>query len=165
MCNFDDLNDNAKQLAHDNLMQAITSCGGPNYFLQLLEAVRKTKPHPLMSKNANFRFLLGSIKWEKTIFQDKLDLLMKIRKNEGKTGNLLPEKNTKEYKKVLNMIKTLSPIEFVVSIKDEEGSEGITLKAFDLINEDITRINPIFDMIFFCSIDTTKKIMNYKVQA
>lgn len=161
MCDFDNLNDNGKKLAHEKLMEAVTACGGTNYFLQLLEAVRKTKPHPLMSKNSTFRFLLGSIKWEKVIFQDKLDLLMKVRKQEGKTGNLLPDKNEKEYKKVLNMIKTLAPISFEVKLKDEAESEGFTVSAFEKVNEEITRMNPIFDILFFCSIDTTKKIINY----
>ena len=161
MCDFDNLNDNGKKLAHDTLMEAVNNFGGTNHFLQLLEAVRKTKPHPLMAKTSGFRFLLGTIKWEKVIFQDKLDLLMQVRKQESKNGNLLPAKGSKEYKKVLNLIRTLAPIEFTVTPKEDDEAEGFTFKAFDLINEEITRINPLFDLIFFCSIETTKKIINY----
>lgn len=161
MCDFDNLNDNGKKLAHDTLMEAVNNFGGANHFLQLLEAVRKTKPHPLMAKTSGFRFLLGTIKWEKVIFQDKLDLLMQVRKQESKNGNLLPAKGSKEYKKVLNLVRTLAPIEFTVAPKEDEEAEGFTFKAFDLINEEITRINPLFDLIFFCSIETTKKIINY----
>lgn len=162
MCDFDNLNDNGKKIAHDNLMLCVNAFGGQNFFLQLLEAIRKTKPHPLMAKSCGFRFILGTIKWEKVIFQDKLDLLMQIRKQESKSGNLLPDKEDKNYKKVLNLLRTLAPIEFVVSPKDSVNGEGFTLKAFDMINEDITRINPIFDILFFCAIDTAKKIINYK---
>lgn len=161
MCDFDNLNDNGKQMAHDQLMISVNAFGGVNFFLQLLEAIRKTKPHPLMAKSSGFRFVLGTIKWDKVIFQDKLDLLMKIRKQESKNGNLFPDKEDKSYKKVLNLVRTLGPMEFTVKPKDEAEAEGFTVKAFDIINEDITRINPIFDILFFCSIETTKKVINY----
>lgn len=162
MCDFDNLNDNGKKMAHENLMACVNAFGGPNFFLQLLEGIRKTKPHPLMAKSSGFRFVLGTIKWDKVIFQDKLDLLMQIRKQESKNGNIFPDKEDKNYKKVLNMVRTLAPIEFTVKPKDEAEGEGFTVKAFDQINEEITRINPIFDILFFCAMDTTKKIINYK---
>ena len=165
MCDFDNLNDNGKQMAHDQLMICVNAFGGTNFFLQLLEGIRKTKPHPLMAKSSGFRFLLGTIKWEKVIFQDKLDLLMKVRKQESKNGNIFPEKEDKEFKKVLNMVRTLAPIEFTVKPKEEAEGEGFTVKAFDVINEEITRINPIFDALFFCSIETTKKVINYQPKA
>jgi len=165
MCDFDNLNDNGKKLAHEQLMLCVNAFGGQNFFLQLLEGIRKTKPHPLMAKSCGFRFILGTIKWEKVIFQDKLDLLMQIRKKESKNGNLLPDKEDKSYKKVLNLIRTLAPIEFEVKPKDESDGEGFIVKAFDQINEDITRINPIFDLLFFCAIDTSKKIINYTPKA
>jgi hypothetical protein len=52
------------------------------------------------------------------------------------------------------MVKTLSPIEFLVSA--DEG-DGFTFKIFDKIEEDFVSINPIFIAIFFCSSEFTKK--------
>ena len=162
MCNFDDLNESGKKQAHEDLMTYVNAFGGANFFLQFLEAIRKSKPHPLMAKNSNFRSPTGTIGWNKVIFKDKLDLLMSIRKSERKKGNLLPDKHDKNYKNIHNLLRTLYPIEFVIKPKDEGAGKEFTIQAFNIINDDITLLNPIFDAIFFCSIETTKKVINYK---
>ena len=161
MCDFNNLDDAAKALSHQNLVAIADAFGGKNYFLQLLEAIRKEKPHPLLAKHKKFSFDLGTITWEKAIFKDKLDLLLRIRVNESKTGNLLPDKNDKQFKNVMNLIRTLAPIEFDVKPKSDIDGIGFTVKAFDKIDEVTTRINPIFDMLFFCSAETVKKVLNY----
>ena len=165
MCDFNNLDDAAKELYHKQLNECAEAFGGKNYFLQLLEAIRKTKPNTLMAKHCEFRFPLGTIKWNKVIFQDKLTLLMKVRVNESKNGNLLPELEDKSYKNVMNLVRTLNPIKFNVQPKDSEDGEGFTLQPFDIIDEKTTRLNPIFDAIFFCSVDTVKKVLNYTPKA
>ena len=46
--------------------------GGKNHFLSFIEAIRLTRPHPLMAKEACFRFDKGNIRWEKVIFKENI---------------------------------------------------------------------------------------------
>ncbi len=161
MCDFNNLDESEKERYHTMLLGCADAFGGINFFLQLLEGVRKNKPHPLMAKHCEFKFSRGTIRWEKVIFKDKLSLLLKIRVNESKQGNLLPAKTDKEYKNVLNLIRTLNPIEFTVTPKNLKDGEGFSFKAFDIIDEETTRLNPVFDAMFFCSVETVKKILSY----
>jgi len=69
MCDFNALNDSEKQHYHDRLLVAADAFGGKNFFLQLLEAVRKTKPHPLTAKQHSIVFSRGTVVWDKVIFK------------------------------------------------------------------------------------------------
>jgi hypothetical protein len=165
MCDFNRL-DEAQKLEYQSQLKACADAfGGVNYFLQLLEAIRKTKPHPLVAKNMEFRTGRGTIKWEKVIFQDKLSLLLQARQGESERGNLLPDPSDRKYKKVLNLAKTLHPITFVVQPKNLKDGDGFTVHAFDRIDDTTTRINPMFDALFFCAVDTVKKILAYTPKA
>jgi len=161
MCDFNNLDTAAKTAYHNQLLKCAESFGGVNYFLQLLEAIRKTKPHTLVAKNSEFRFSRGIVKWEKVIFKDKLTLLTAIRVNENDNNNLLPSEDDKSYKKVLNLLRTVQPIEFSVMPKNNKDGDGFTFHAFDIIDKDTTVMNPIFDAVFFCSVDTIKKVLTY----
>lgn len=162
MCDFNTLNEDEKQQYHQKLLQCANSFGGKNFFLQLLEAIREVKPHPLISANMSFEIELGGIKWNKVIYNDKLQLLLKARKNESKQNNLLPDTEEKNYKKILNVVRTLKPIVFHVKPANIENGSGFFFQAFDIIDEKTTKLNPIFDALFFCSVDTVKKILNYE---
>lgn len=161
MCDFNTLTDEEKKLHHEKLLACANNFGGKNFFLQLLEAIRDTKPHPLTSGNSTFDIELGGITWNKVIFNDKLQLLLKARKNESKQDNLLPNKDEKNYKKILNVVRTLKPIVFRVKPADPEDGSGFIFQAFDIIDETTTKLNPVFDALFFCSVDTVKKVLNY----
>ncbi len=162
MCDFNNLDDAAKTAYHNQLSKCADAFGGTNYFLQLLEAIRKSKPHPLMAKHMEFRFSRGIVKWEKVIFKDKFTLLTKVRVNENEEGNLLPAEDDKSYKKVMNLLRTLQPVEFQVLPKNSKDGEGFTFHAFDIVDKHTTRINPVFDALFFCSVDTVKKVLTYR---
>ena len=162
MCDFNALTDEEKRLHHQKLLQCANAFGGKNFFLQLLEAIRETKTHPLVAGNSEFNIELGSIKWNKVIFNDKLQLLIKARVNESKQDNLLPAKEEKNYKKVLNVVRTLKPIIFHVKPANKEDGSGFFFQAFDIIDENTTKLNPVFDALFFCSVDTVKKVLNYE---
>jgi hypothetical protein len=165
MCDFHNLNDEEKQLHHEKLLDCANRFGGKNFFLQLLEAIRETKPHPLTAGNSSFDIELGSIVWNKVIFNDKIQLLLKARVNESKQDNLLPNKDEKNYKKILNLVRTLRPIVFHVTPADATEGKGFFFQPFDMIDEHKTKLNPLFDAIFFCSIDTVKKALNYTAKA
>jgi hypothetical protein len=162
MCDFNTLTDEEKKLHHEKLLLCAENFGGKNFFLQLLEAIRETKPHPLIAANNEFSMELGKIKWNKVIFNDKLQLLLKARVNEGKQDNLLPNKEEKNYKKVLNLLRTLKPIVFHVKPAHKEDGPGFFFQPFDVIDKDTTKLNPLFDALFFCSVDAVKKALNYK---
>jgi len=162
MCDFNTLTDEEKRLHHQKLLDCANVFGGKNFFLHLLEAIRESKSHPLIAGNSEFNIELGTIKWNKVIFNDKLQLLIKARINEGKQDSLLPAKDAKNYKKVLNVVRTLKPIVFHVKPANEEDGSGFFFQAFDIIDENTTKLNPVFDALFFCSVDTVKKVLNYE---
>lgn len=161
MCDFNNLDDTAKQAYHERLSAAADAVGGKNYFLQLLEAIRQSKPHPLTAKQCTFRTSRGTITWDKVIFQDKLSLLMKERVHESKRANLLPEPDASNYKKVLNLVRTLKPITFTVMPKNAKNGDGFSVTPFEIIDGETTRLDPLFDALFFCAVETVKKVLNY----
>ncbi len=161
MCDFNNLSEEDKLKYHVLLEKYSIAFGGKNFFLQLLEAIRETKPHPLMAKNSEFRFELGTVKWNKVIFRDKLTLLKEIRLKESENNTLIPDKEAKEYKKVMNLLRTIKPIAFEVLPNDATLGDGFQVNPFEVIGENITRLDPMFDALFFCSVDTIKKILNY----
>ena len=165
MCDFNTLSDEEKKLHHEKLLDCANNFGGKNFFLHLLEAIRETKPHPLTAGNMAFDIELGGIAWNKVIFNDKLQLLLKARKNESTQDNLLPKKDEKNYKKILNVVRTLKPIVFQVKPANPEDGKGFFFQAFDIIDENKTKLNPVFDALFFCSVDTVKKVLNYEPKA
>jgi len=165
MCDFNTLTDEEKKLHHEKLLSCANNFGGKNFFLLLLEAIRETKPHPLTAGNSEFHIELGSITWNKVIFNDKLQLLIKARTSESKQNNFLPNPNEKNYKKILNVVRTLKPIVFQVKPENKEDGAGFFFQAFDVIDENKTKLNPVFDALFFCSVDTVKKILNYEPKA
>ena len=160
MCDFNNLNDEEKLHYHSILMTCAKNYGGLNFFLQLVEALRESNAHPLCSRHQDFLFDLGNIRWGKTIFNDKVQLIEKIRKE--KKINLLEGKEGKELKKVINLIRTLSPITFSVRPALRDDGEGFDFKAFDEIDEKDIRLNPVFEALFFCSPELVKKILNYQ---
>ena len=164
MCNFNSLSSEEKKLHHEKLLQCAENFGGKNFFLHLLEAIRETKPHPLVAGNSEFVMEFGTIKWNKVIFNDKLLLLQKARINESKQDNLLPKEEEKNYKKILNIVRTLKPIVFHVNPADKNLGSGFFFQPFDIIDENKTKLNPIVDAIFFCSIDNVKLALNYEAK-
>lgn len=165
MCDFNNLDDSEKEKFHLMMMDCAEKFGGVNFFLQLLEAIRKHDTHPLIAKHSEFKFSRGNIRWEKVIFKDKLSLLFKVRVNESERGNLLPPKDDKTYKNVMNLIRTLAPVEFTVMPKNANDGEGFSFKPFDRKDDETTLLNPIFDAMFFCSVDTVKKVLAYTPKA
>jgi len=161
MCNFNALSNEEKSIYHQKILKCADSFGGKSFFLHLLEAIRANKPHPIVSADKRFDMELGSIKWNKVIFNDKLQLLLKARVKEGEQDNFLPNVGDKNYKKILNVVRTLKPIVFQVTPSDISHGSAFFVQPFDVIDENKTKLNPIFDALFFCSVETIKKALNY----
>ena len=161
MCDFNNLTDEEQLHFHTILITAANNYGGVNFFLQLLEALREASPHPLTSRHQDFLFDLRDIRWGKTIFQDKVQLIKETRISRAKEESFLPNSDDKKYKKVLNLIRTLDPVTFSVRPHLRDLGEGFDFKAFET-KGDIVKLNPLFEALFFCSLDTVKKILNHK---
>ncbi|MCF6339889.1 MAG: hypothetical protein L3J10_03910 [Sulfurimonas sp.] len=167
MCNFNKLNDDTKVLFHLLMKKSADSIGGANFLLALLEAMKDKKPNALMLKGCQVHSDEASIKWNKIIFKDKLDILEEVvrshKNSEEQDFNILESDNQKKKKKILNMVKTLAPIEFVILPVDSENGAGFNFKVFESIENDIVKINPLFVAMFFCSTEYMKKALKYKI--
>ena len=118
MTNYKLLDDATKQYYKKQITDCAQSLGGKNYFLQLLEAIRVAHPHPLMAKDYSFRFAHGRVKWKKVIFKEKVFLLIELFKDRENNGNLMPKKGDKRYKTIMNLLRTIGPMEFEICPKN-----------------------------------------------
>lgn len=162
MCHFHQLSSAEKILLRDQLLAYAATIGGKNSFLKLLETIKNTSPHPLISKTSLLRFPKGLIKWNKNVHRDNLALLstrMNARTDEN--PNLMVSKEDKSFKNVTNMLRSLGPLTFTVAMNNEADGKGFTFKGFDIIDEDTTVMNPIFEIFFFCPVNVTKKVLNF----
>ena len=160
MISYNSLDDLTKQ----NLKKEINDCalalGGKNHFLHLLEEIRKERHHPLMAKNSSFRFSYGTVKWGKVIFKDKVHLLIKMTKDQENNGNLMPKKGDRKYKTVMNLLRTLGPMKFEIRPKNNKDGDGFNLHPFDIIDENTSHLNFMFDIVFFLPIHIVKQVFN-----
>ncbi len=167
MCNFNNQSDETKAVVHLFMQKAAKSIGGVNFLLALIEALRAKKPNPLMQKNCQVASNNTIIKWNKVVFKDKTDIIEKIlithRESQEKDFNILNEENIKTRKNILNMVRTLTPLEFIVTPQNPNDGEGFSFGAFDTVSEDVVKFNPIFIALFFCSTAFTKSAMKYTV--
>lgn len=167
MCNFNKQNEDTKASIHLFMEKASEDIGGANFLLALIEAMKTKKPNALMYKEKQVSSNNTIIKWNKVVFKDKLDVLEEIlhshRSAEDPDFNILNNENAKKRKLILNMVKTLTPLEFVVTPQNPNDGEGFNFKVFDTADEDNVTINPIFLAMFFCSTEFTKKALKYQV--
>lgn len=163
MCRFNQINNDEKILLHDQLLAYAAAVGGKNSFLKLIETIKKTTPNPLLSKTSLLRFPKGIIKWNKSIHRDNLTLLSIQMKNRSEENqNLMAPKEHRTYKDVTNMLRALGTLSFTVIMNTEADGKGFEIKAFDMPDGETTLMNPFFEIIFFCPVNTTKKLLNFE---
>ena len=167
MCNFNKQDDEAKAFICLLMRKCAENVGGTNFLLALIETLKATKPHSLTSNKRTIVSPNATIKWNKTVFKDKLsvieDILVHHRSSEEPNFNILANVSEKKRKNIINMAKTVAPIEFVVTPSDSECS-GFTFKIFESIEEGNIKINPLFVAMFFCSTEFTKKALKYEIK-
>jgi acyl-CoA synthetase (AMP-forming)/AMP-acid ligase II len=136
MCNFNKQDEDTKGFLHLFMKKAAEDIGGVNFLLNLIEAIRAIKPNPLMHKDRKIKADYASIEWQKTVFKDKFDILNQIiishKSYEGTDFNILDIENQKHKKKVLNMVKTIAPIEFIVKPKNSSDGGGFSFKVLSV---------------------------------
>ena len=167
MCNFNKHNDDTKALLHLLIKKSADSVGGTNFLLGLLEAMKEKKPNALMFKGCKIDSTEVVIRWNKIVFKDKLDILEEIvrshKSSEGIDFNILENDSEKKKKKILNMVKTLAPIEFNITPNSVENGAGFNFKVFEFIEDNNVKINPLFVAMFFCSTEYMKKALKYNI--
>ena len=165
MSDFSTLTSEEKKQQQQKLHHCAKNFGGKDHFLQLLESIRETKPHPIIATDSRFVVQSGTITWNKVIFDSTLQQLLKARTHESEQSNLLPNKGAKNYKKVLNIVRTLKPIVFHVRPAAKEDGSGFFFQPFEVIDENTTRLNPVFDALFFRSVASVKSVLAYTPEA
>ncbi len=167
MCNFNKQNEETKALVHLFMKKAAENVGGTNFLLALIEAMRSKKPSPLIYKECQISSNNTIIRWNKVVFKDKQMLLEEIlhshKSSQNPDFNILAEKNDKKRKAIINMSRTLAPIEFTITPQNPNDGSGFNFKVFDTIEDDNITINPIFIAMFFCSTDFTKRALKYEI--
>ncbi|HIP20699.1 MAG TPA: hypothetical protein EYG70_06210, partial [Sulfurimonas sp.] len=118
MCNFNKQTQETKALIHLFMTKAAENVGGTNFLLELIEAMKSKKPYALSEKNTQVASNHTIIKWNKLVFKDKVDLIRSILDNHSSSEepdfNILNEPNAKKRKNILNMVRALTPLEFIV---------------------------------------------------
>ena len=155
---FNNLSHDEKLEIQKKVLEVLEVVGGKNHFLKLIEDVKESSQHPLMNKTGRYHFTNGTITWGKQIFKEKV-IALKNMFIQHPDDNILTIKNTKLQKEIENSIKTLGKLTFVIETKDGKKFE---FEPFMTINETNVEINPIFQVIFFDSINNTKRILDYK---
>ena len=158
MTNYDSLDHGKKQDLKNQLIKYATSFGGKNHFLCLIEALRLAHPHPLMAKGACFRFNKGIIKWEKVIFKEKVNLLITLIRDNDRNNNLMPKEGHRNYKIIINLLRTIGPMKFEVRPKNSKDGDGFILRPIEIIDNNTCRINFMFEVLFILPIQLIKKI-------
>ncbi len=167
MCNFNKQNDDTKALIHLLMKKCAEAVGGANFLLGLIEAMKEKKPNALIHSACKIDSKELTIKWNKIVFKDKFDVLEEIvrshKSSEDQDFNILESQSQKKKKKILNMVKTLAPVEFIVTTKGNGDHSGFDFKIFETVGEDYVKVNPIFAAMFFCSTEYMKKALKYEI--
>jgi len=167
MCNFNKQSEDTKALIHLFMKKAAENIGGTNFLLSLIESMKTKRPNPLIYKECQISSNNTIIKWNKVVFKDKFttleEVLLSHKSSENPDFNILADLSTKKRKSVLNMVKTLAPIEFIVIPQNHKDGPGFNFKVFETIEDEYVKINPIFVAMFFCSVDYTKRALKYQL--
>ncbi len=155
---FNNLSHEEKLEIQKIVINCMNTLGGRNYFLGMIEAVKESKQHPLLNKTGKFHFPHGTIFWGKEIYKDKV-VTLKNMLISNENDNILDCENLKIKKSISNVIKTLGKLEFVISIDNEEKFK---FKPFNTKNDNDVELDPFFQIIFFDSLNNTKRILTYK---
>jgi len=162
--NFNHLDLETKESLHKELNEYAAKLGGKNFFLQLIEDAKREKTHPLLNKSCVYHFSKGRVSWNKSIYKDTLDLLVKTIKLDEADENFFKSINSKSNKKTVNMIRALKPVSIQIKPKQREDGEGFEINIIDASNEDEMKISLIYKIIFFYNIDFAKQAISYKSQ-
>jgi len=70
----------------------------------------------------------------------------------------MPKKGEKNYKAIMNLLRTLSPMKFKIQPKNSNDGDGYVLHPIDIIDENNSQINFMFEVVFFLPLYIVKKV-------
>jgi hypothetical protein len=162
--NFSELDLETKNQLHNQIMELANKMGGMNPFLEMIEDLKKEKPHALLNKSCVFHFSKAKLNWNKQIFKESLDQLFLAMRKEEKDGDMLNGLNPKDYKDTMNMMRTLKPISIRVTPKKDDELSGFVFPILDTSVEKKTKVSMIYKIIFFYHVDFAKDILTYNAE-
>ena len=71
----------------------------------------------------------------------------------------MPKKGYKNYKTIMNLLRTLGPMKFKIEPKNSNDGDGYILHSFDIIDESTSQINFMFEVVFFLPLYIVKKYL------
>lgn len=160
--NFNTLSEEDKEILYSKFEKFCEVFGSTNQFLQVVEDIKKDKPHPLLNKTAIYHQARAKLSWGKTIYDQTLDLIVKAMKNEDKTGDIFTDLSPKDYKKYMNVIRAIKPIEMTIVDKKAEDANELVFSILDTSEQKHTKFTEEFKILFFYDIPTLKNIISYK---
>ena len=139
--NFNQLDEEKKQELYEKTMQLVENLGGVNFFLQMIEDIKKEKPHALLNKSCVFHFSKGKLNWNKQLFKDSINLLFTAMRKEERDGDMLDGLAPKDYKETMNMMRTLKPLVITVTPKKVEEPKLFSFSILDTSIEKKTKVD------------------------
>mgnify|MGYP003610528087 CR=1 FL=1 len=133
--NFNQLDEEQKNTLHSQAMELATNLGGVSFFLQMIEDIKKEKPHALLNKSCVFHFSKGKLNWNKQLFKESTNLLFNAMRKEERDGDMLNGLAPKEYKETMNMMRTLKPLVITVTPKKFEEPKIFSFPILDTSEE------------------------------
>jgi hypothetical protein len=159
--NFNQLTKEQKNKLYTQTMEVVENLGGIEEFLQMIENIKKEKPHALLNKSCVFHFPKGKLNWNKQLFKESLNLLFDAMRKEERDGDMINGLAPKEYKETMNMMRTLKPLMITITPKKVEEPKYFSFPILDTSIEKKTKIDLFYKMLFFYHIDFAKDILNY----
>lgn len=159
--NFKDLSIEEKKQINELLTKYADSIGGINFFLQLLDDIKKEATFPLLNKSNVYHFSKGKVSWSKAIYKDTKLLLHNYLKNMDKDEKYLSTVKPKEKKNIDNMMRTLKPVEIKVKSKNN-SDEGFSFNLIDITDEKNVKVSLSYKIIFFYGKDFAKQALSFK---
>jgi len=155
---FNNLSHEEKLETQKIILKCMETVGGRNHFFGMIEDIKESSSHALLNKTGKLHYSNGTISWGKQIFKEKVYALkeMFIKHTED---NILTIKNEKLNKEIRNCLKTMGKLEFIIT---SNKGEEFSFVPFNTINETHVETTALFQVIFFDSLNNTKRIVDYK---
>jgi hypothetical protein len=155
---FNNLSHEEKLETQKLVLKCMDAVGGRNHFLGMIESIKESAQHPLLNKTGKLHYSNGTISWGKQIFKEKV-FALKDMFIKHQDDNILTISNEKLNKEIRNCLKTMGKLEFVITSKEDEEFKFL---PFNTISETNVESTPLFQIIFFDSLNNTKRIIDYK---
>ena len=155
---FNNLSHEEKLETQKLVLKCMEVVGGRNHFLGMIESIKDSLQHPLLNKTGKLHYSNGTISWGKQIFKEKV-FALKDMFIKHQDDNILTINNEKLNKEIRNCLKTMGKLEFVITSKEDTEFKFL---PFNTISETNVEATPLFQIIFFDSLNNTKRIIDYK---